>query len=140
MRDEGAAVRPQELVRRYLAAVEANDHETLASLLDPTVVHYEYPSRHSPAGAVRDRSAILQRYLQVSELLVSQRFIIEREMVDGDSVALEVTWLGILAVAHRDHAAGDTLTVRFGMFVRVREGRVVDQRNYDCPDILCAVG
>ncbi|AKV02815.1 hypothetical protein AKJ09_09478 [Labilithrix luteola] len=130
--------RPQDLVRRYLAAVEANDHETLAALLDPTVVHYEYPSRHLPAGAVRDRAAILQRYVHLSELVSSQRFVIEREMVDGDAVALEVTWLCVLAVPHRDHAAGETVTVRFNMFVRVREGRVVDQRNYDCPDILAA--
>lgn len=47
-------------------------------------------------------------------------------------VALEVLWIGKLAVPLGNLQAGSEMRAHSAMFLEFRDGKIVDQRNYDC--------
>ncbi|MBV9480089.1 MAG: hypothetical protein JO249_04970 [Acidobacteria bacterium] len=47
-------------------------------------------------------------------------------------VALEVLWVGKLAVSFGTLAAGSEMRAHSAMFFEFKEGKIVSQRNYDC--------
>lgn len=49
----------------------------------------------------------------------------------ADRVALEVLWVGTLAVPVGALAEGAEMRAHFGVFLTFREGRIVRQHNYD---------
>ena len=50
------------------------------------------------------------------------------------SVALEVKWLGTLAIPFGILKPGDQMRAHFAVFIECRDGRIASQRNYDCFD------
>jgi ketosteroid isomerase-like protein len=125
---------PLAVAHRYLEALAASNRAVVETLLAPDVVYRELPNRLNPRGSVRDRRAMLEAFDRGIAILSAQGFAIERSVVQGETVALEVAWTGTLAVAMGALAPGDTLRARFAMFVDVRAGQVVRQHNYDCFD------
>ena len=61
-----------------------------------------------------------------------QMYKIKQEIADLDRVALEVEWVGTLAVPFESIPAGGQMRVFFAMFLEFREGKIIRQRNYDC--------
>ena len=53
-------------------------------------------------------------------------------MEAGDEVAIELEWIGILAVPVMNLPAGSEMKAFVAMFLTFRDGRIVSQRNYDC--------
>ena len=53
-------------------------------------------------------------------------------VASGQEVALEVLWVGVLAVDVGSLAIGDEMRANFGVFLTFRDGLIVRQRNYDC--------
>lgn len=49
-------------------------------------------------------------------------------------MAIEARWIGVLAIPFGRIPAGGELTAHFGVFFRLRDGRIVSQNNYDCFD------
>ena len=127
--DETPALRT---VRRYFEALMRNDRATLGALLAPDIVHEELPNRLNPHGAIKDRAKMLAAFEVGLKLIAEQRFDVERSVVQGDTIALEVVWTGKLAAPVGSLKAGDTMKAKIAVFLDVREGRVVRQRNYDC--------
>jgi hypothetical protein len=66
--------------------------------------------------------------------MAAQRYEINRSVVQGETIALEVAWTGTLRVAAGSLAAGDTMRARFAMFLDVHAGQIVSQHNCDCFD------
>lgn len=77
-------------------------------------------------------SVILARAEQAAKLLMSQRFEVVSEIVQGSRVAVEALWTGTLAVPFGTLAAGAALRAHFAMFFELADGRIRSQRNYDC--------
>ena len=50
----------------------------------------------------------------------------------GQEVALEVLWVGTLAVPVGSLIMGDEMRANFGVFLTFRDGLITRQRNYDC--------
>jgi ketosteroid isomerase-like protein len=125
---------PVAVARRYFEALAASDRAALESLLAPDIVQEELPNRLNPRGAVRDRAALLESFERGKTLLASQRFEIERSVVEAETAALEVVWTGTLALALGSLGEGATMRARFAVFLEMRDGRIVRQRNYDCFD------
>src|SRR3954466_14314833 len=87
------------IARRYLEALESGaDGKALAEFFTKDVVQEEFPNRLSPIGAHRDMSALLEAARQGKKVMRAQRYEIRNSIVDGDNVALEVFWSGLLAV------------------------------------------
>lgn len=123
-----------QLTKRYLEAIERSDSVALEALLADDVVQHEYPNRLLPGSATRDRRAILEAFERGKRALRSQRYELHHTLVGDGEIAFEATWTGVLAGPIGGKAAGDELRARFAVFLRFREGRIVEQRNYDCFD------
>jgi ketosteroid isomerase-like protein len=123
------------LVRRYLAAVASGaTGDTLAAFYAPDVVQEEFPNRLMANGARRDLAAILDAAVRGQSVMTSQSFEVLNAVVHGEQVALEVRWIGTLAIPFGTLPAGGQMGARFAQFFELRAGQIVSQRNYDCFD------
>ena len=122
-----------ELARAYLAALEAGaTGEALARFYAPDVIQEELPNRLMPAGARRDLAALLDGALRGQKVMQRQRFELVAAHEAGHTVALEVQWTGTLAVPMGSLPVGGAMRAHFAVFLELRDGRIVRQRNYDC--------
>ena len=122
----------EELTRRYLRAVEEGDWLTLEGLYAPDVVQEEFPNRLLPQGATRNLSSIREASERGRKVLQRQTYQINEMVTNGDVVAFEATWEGILALPVGTRRAGEPMRARFAVFLEFRDGRIIAQRNYDC--------
>jgi ketosteroid isomerase-like protein len=49
-----------------------------------------------------------------------------------DTVALEADWTGTLRIAVGSIPEGGEMRMHFGVFLTFRDGKIAEQRNYDC--------
>jgi ketosteroid isomerase-like protein len=132
-----ASVSNIETARRYLAAIEAStaesgDPDGAAAFYHPDVVQEEFPNRFVPNGARRDLAALREAAARGRTVLRGQRYEVKHAYASGDTVILEVLWVGTLAVPVGSLAAGDEMRAHFAVFMEFRDGRIWRQRNYDC--------
>ena len=123
------------LAQEYLRAVESmGPSEDVARFFSSEIEFHEFPNRIAPNGRVRRRADLQAAYGQAQKLLSSQRYDVRRIVENGDDVAVELEWTGVLAVpvAAMNLAAGHEMKAFVAMFLRFRDGKIVSQRNYDC--------
>jgi steroid delta-isomerase-like uncharacterized protein len=120
------------LARRFVAAVERGASDEVAALLADDVVQEEFPNRLLPAGATRDRAAMLEAGERGKKAMSAQRFEILNAVASGERVAMELRWTGTLAVPFGGLPAGGQMRVRYAIFFEFRGGKVWRMRNYDC--------
>ena len=127
-----------ETARRFLAAIEAST-DTSSTTTDgadtfyaPDVVQEEFPNRFVPAGARRDLDGLRAAAERGRAVLSGQRFHVRAAYAVGETVILEVLWVGILAIAVGTLSAGQEMRAHFAVFLEFRDGKIVRQRNYDC--------
>ena len=124
-----------ELAREYLRAVESmGSAENVSRFYSPEIEFHEFPNRIVPYGRVRRRADLQAAYAQGQKLLTSQRYDVRRVVENGDEVAVELEWTGVLAVpvAAMNLPAGHEMKAYVAMFLTFRDGKIVSQRNYDC--------
>jgi ketosteroid isomerase-like protein len=124
-----------EFIRRYFTAIESGvGPEEMAAFFTPDVIQEEFPNRIVPRGARRELKQILAASKRGKQVMRAQRFEILHSISDGDEVALEVRWTGTLAEPLGTLPAGFVMKARFAVFIRLANGRIARQRNYDCFD------
>ena len=122
-----------EVVRAYIDAINADaDNETLRGFFAPDVVQREFPNRLVPAGATRDLAALMQAADRGRAVVARQTFEVHDIVSEGDRVAVEATWTGIMKVKLGSTPPGEPVRARFAMFLTLRDGRIARQHNYDC--------
>jgi len=124
-----------ELARRYLAAIEQSTGPDAAgadSFFAADVEQIEYPNRFTPNGATRNLAGLQAAAERGRRVLRSQRYEVRSAYAVGDTVILEVLWVGVLAVSVGTLTAGHEMRAHFAVFLEFREGKIVRQRNYDC--------
>jgi len=121
-----------ELVRSYFDAVR-NAPDSAGDFYSPDVVQEEFPNRFLPEGARRDRQELREAAERGRKVMASQTFDVLDMFAHGDTVVVEAEWSGTLAVPLGEATpAGTVMRARFAQFFRIREGKIVSQRNYDC--------
>ncbi len=124
-----------ETARRYLKALEdGRDHDELTKFFDPNVVQEEFPNRLSEKGAKRDLKTLLEGNRRGREIMTSQRYDVQRAYTGGDTVVLEVSWTGTLGIPYGSIPPGGSMHAHFAVFLDIRDGKIIAQRNYDCFD------
>ena len=119
--------------RKYLEAIEAGaTGDELGRFFASDVVQEEFPNRFLPQGARRDLLAILDAAARGRAAMSSQSYRILHAVGEGNELALEVEWVGTLAVPIGPLPAGGTMRARFAVFLEYRDGKIAAQRNYDC--------
>lgn len=121
--------------RRYLEAIENGaEGSALAEFFSRDVVHEEFPNRLSPIGRHRDLKAVLESARKGKQIIRAQKFDVLNAIADGDSVALEVFWSGLLAVPLEGLPANSQLRAHVSIFLEFKDGKICRQHNYDCFD------
>jgi ketosteroid isomerase-like protein len=128
--DPERAAKNLEIVRRYLAAIEAGTGAD--AFMAPDVQQDEFPNRFVPAGARRDLTALREAAERGRKVLRGQRYEVRKAYAVGDTVILEVLWAGTLAVPVGELPAGGEMRAHFAVFIELRDGLIHRQRNYDC--------
>ena len=122
-----------ERARQYLAAIEGSKAKgSPFTFLAPDICQIEYPNQFVPKGAERDLAAMADAAERGRRVLQGQRYEVRTAVATGQEVALEVLWVGILAVAVGSLAIGDEMRANFGVFLTFRDGLITRQCNYDC--------
>jgi len=120
-------------VRDYFRALEnRSDEAHLASFFSPDVCQREFPNRLIEHGATRDLSALLEGSRKGQQVVQNERYVVNNALVEGDRVAVEVSWSAELKVPLGKLRAGANLSAESAMFFRVHDGRLVEQHNFDC--------
>ena len=123
------------IARRYLEAIESGaEGGVLAEFFAKDVVQEEFPNRLSPIGQHRNLQALLESARKGKKIISHQKYDVLNSIVDGDNVALEVFWSGLLAVAVEGLPANSTLRAHVSIFLQFRDGKICRQHNYDCFD------
>jgi ketosteroid isomerase-like protein len=124
-----------EIARKYLEAVENGaEGGTLADFFTADVVQEEFPNRLSPIGAHRDLKGILDAAKKGKKALRAQKYDVLNSIVDGDNVALEVFWSGLLAQPVDTLPADTEMRAHISIWLEFRDGKISKQRNYDSFD------
>ena len=122
-----------EIARKYLQALEQGETgAALRSFFAPDVVLEEFPNRLTPSGKKRDLAEALEGAERGKKVMSAQMYKIKNEIAEHERVALEVVWVGTLAVPLGSVPAGGQLKAFFAVFLEFREGKIIRQRNYDC--------
>jgi ketosteroid isomerase-like protein len=125
-----------EIARRYLQALERGEPgAALKESFAPDVVFEAFPNRLRPLGGKQDLAVALESAERGKKAMSRQMYKIKQEIADVDSVALEVEWVGTLAIPFGSVPAGGQMRVFSAMFLEFRERKIIRQRNYDCYEV-----
>jgi ketosteroid isomerase-like protein len=123
------------LIRSYFDAIERQaDEAELSCFFAAHVRQHEFPNRVVERGAERGLAQLLAGSREGRAVVEDQRYEVRGALVDGERVAIELTWTARLKVPLASTKAGGTLTANCGVFFRIADGRIVEQHNYDCFD------
>ena len=117
--------------RAYLKALEEARPQDARQYLSPDIVQIEHPNRLKPNGDRRTAEAMAADGQRGLKILESQTYEIRNALVDGDRVALEVLWTGVLAIPLGELKPVDAMTCFSGIFLDFADGKIVGQRNHD---------
>jgi len=121
------------LARQYLLAVASlGPFDDVANFFSPDIVFQEFPNRIAPQGRVRRAADLRAAYEQGRQLLRSQTYTVQRIVEAGDEIAVELEWVGTLAIPVMNLPAGSEMKAFVAMFLTFRDGKIISQRNYDC--------
>jgi ketosteroid isomerase-like protein len=121
-----------EKVQRYLKSIEDGNFAYIAELFAPSSLIEQLPNRIYPNGIRSGVSRMAEAFEKGRKLLSSQRYEIKSQVVSGERVAVEVLWIGKLAVPFGNLATGSELRAHSAMFFEFKDSKIVSQRNYDC--------
>src|SRR3954471_12038234 len=107
------------IARRYLETIESGaEGGALAEFFTKDVVQEEFPNRLSPIGQHRNLQALLDSARKGKKIISHQKYDILNAIGDGDNVALEVFWSGLLAIALEGLPANSQLRAHVSIFLQ----------------------
>jgi predicted ester cyclase len=119
--------------RQYLSAIESmGPFETVYEFFAPEAVVREFPNRIVPQGRVRRLEDMREAYERGRKIMRSQKYNVQHILEAADQVAVELEWTGVLAVEVMNLPAGSEMKAFVAMFLRFHDGKIVEQRSYDC--------
>ncbi len=122
-----------DVVRSYLKALERfAPPEELQPFFADEVVMTELPNRLVPTGQVRGKTELLEASARAPKVLSEQRYEVRSMLEQGNTVVVDVDWSATLRVPLSQTPVGGRLNARIAMFLRLDDGRIVEQTNFDC--------
>ncbi len=132
---KGLGLTQLQIALEYIKAVESGaTGESLGKFLHPDVTHYDLPNRFDPSGKITDRKGMLAAAERGQKVMRSQKYDIISTVEQGNMVAVEVDWIGKLAIPVAGIPAGGEMHARVAIFLEFQDGQVILQRDYVCYD------
>jgi hypothetical protein len=123
------------IAREYIRAVEGGaTGDALGRFLHSDVTHYDLPNRFSPSGKISDRRGMLAAAERGQKVMRSQKYDILSTIEQGNTVAVEIDWIGTLAIPVAGIPAGGEMHARVAIFLEFEGDQVILQRDYVCYD------
>lgn len=122
----------RQIIVRYYKALEAADGEAMFALYHPDIVQTEWPNQLKPKGDERTLDRLKADFERGKGLMLSQSYDIKTLLSTEDTVAVEATWQGVLAVPIGKLKAGDVMTAHIAGFFTFADNKIISQRNFDC--------
>jgi ketosteroid isomerase-like protein len=121
------------LITKFLRALEHGaDDATLRDFYAPNIEQHEFPNRLLENGMRRGAAELLEGQRKGRGVVERQSFTVNNALVDGDRVALELTWTARLKVPLGKLQVGDEMRAHCGVFFRIEGERIAEQHNFDC--------
>jgi ketosteroid isomerase-like protein len=117
-----------EVVRELAAAINGDDVQGLARLLDPEVVQYGTRGGVDQGRVIRGREAVLAYWDEIGETWEWQTFEPE-QLIEADGVVVAL-WQETVRI--RDSQSD--IRSSTASLIKVRDGKVVEMRGYMDPD------
>ncbi|MGZ4816533.1 MAG: nuclear transport factor 2 family protein [Terriglobales bacterium] len=124
-----------QITHAYIKAVEQGaTGDALAKFLHPDVTHYDLPNRFNPSGKIRDHRGMLASAERGQKVMRGQKYDILSVIEQGNSVAVEIDWIGKLAITVAGIPAKGEMHARVAIFLEFQDDQIVLQRDYVCYD------
>ena len=128
----GEPARNLEIARKYLQAIERGETGDNSAAFFCFRRSPQFPNRVTPLGKRRNLAEALEGAERGKKAMSRQIYKIKQEIAHDDSVALEVEWVGTLAVPFGSIPEGGQMKAFLAVFLDFRDGKIFKQRNYDC--------
>lgn len=127
----------ESLIRSLLTAVaDGTMLDDPMRYWHPDARQIEYPSLLRPAGHTRELDGILAGAEAGRGMLREQRYDVHSVIEQGDRVAVQFTWHGVLGAGIAGMPEGSELTAHVAAFYEIADGRILTQASYDCYEPL----
>lgn len=120
------------VIKSYLAAIEDGDRQAMLAQCGPEMEQIEWPNFLKRHGDRRTRAKLAEDFEHGRSILSSQSYQILHSAAQADTIIVELTWRGVLALEVGTLKAGDTLVAHCAMGFTLAGGKILSQRNYDC--------
>ncbi len=120
------------LIRKFFQAIENGDLDGIVTSYHADIKHTEWPNTLRKEGGVSDLEQIKAAFERGKTAVKSQTFHINSLICEGDLVAAEALWRGVLNVGFGKLQSGDVMTAHVCTVFEIRDGKIIRQRNYDC--------
>jgi ketosteroid isomerase-like protein len=123
----------EDVVRAYVAAVEAQDMDEVQKWLADDVEIVEHPNTVSKNGRRYGKAEAKAAGERGKALMASEKYDVTSVLVDGDRAVLQITWSGTLGHGgHEHHRGGHVMKAHICCVMEVRNGKIWRQEQYDC--------
>ena len=124
------------LTKQYIELLNdpSTSVEDVKAFFDESIIWKEMPNLFAPAGRTSDYQTIIASWAKGRAYLPEQVYTLRQAIASGDTVALEISWLGRVTKSLPPFSAGTQLSAQVAIFLRLRDGKIVSQTDYPCYD------
>jgi ketosteroid isomerase-like protein len=133
-----ASPHENHLRRLYQAISDGVQGDDLVAFFHPDAEQIEYPSVMRPNGHRRSLEEMRAGAELGATMIQDQHYDVHNVVVDGDRVAVQLTWSATAAIDLGPIRAGTRLVSHVAAFYDFRDGLVLRQSSYDCYEPIAA--
>ncbi len=123
----------EQVVRDFIQMVQARTSSNdLDHFYHPDAKQIEYPNAIVKQTAIRSLKDLQNASERGKKVLQKEEYEIRNLYTIGETVILEATWIGTLAIPLGNIPVGGQMKAYFAQFFDFKNGRIFRQRNYDC--------
>ena len=123
-----------DLTRRYIEFF--NDPygtaEQLKQFISPEIAWEEKPNRFAPTGRTNDYTHMLTNFEIGQQYINPQTYKIDNIVVQGEKVAIQLSWTGTVVQTIGPFPIGAKLTAQVASFLQFKDGKLISQVDYPC--------
>lgn len=123
----------EKLVRSFLHMLETRTStDELDNFYHPEVEQIEYPNSLTKNITVRNLQQLKEAAERGKKLLIKEEYEIKNLISFENTILLECTWKGTMAIPLGNIPAGGQMIAHFAQVFEIKDGKIFRQRNYDC--------